>query len=165
MKDGHIEITFGTWTRWKDRPSLRLTSPKAGVYLFGFFRSPPPNPPTPDSLPFELIYVGDAKNLNNRPLSEPHHKIVKRLPALFPEMAFEQLYVSICPLYDAPSDLGHDIAASMKYAIDRTRSFYIESWLALKYAEQHGHPPIMQVKDAEWNQAWVAEVVRKLRKT
>jgi hypothetical protein len=135
------------------------------VYVFGFFRSPPPGPPTPENLPIEVIYVGDAKNLNSRPLREPHHKVVERFPALFPETSLEQLYISICPLYDAPPDLLHDVVAAKKYAIDRTRSFYIEHWLALRYAEQHGHPPIMQVKNAESNDPWIAECVRKLTQT
>jgi hypothetical protein len=165
MKDDPLKLTFTPWTRWRDRLSLVTHPSQGGVYVFGLFRSPPPGPPSADNLPLEVIYVGDARNLNHRPLTERHHKIVKRLPALFPGPALDSLFVSVCPLYVTPTDFRDDLKAAQQYAVDRTRSFYIESWLAWKYADRYEHPPIMQVKDAEWNEGWIDKVVRKLKVT
>lgn len=156
------ELKFSPWEAWATRSSLRLTPPRAGVYLFGFFRSPPVDPPTPGNLPLEVIYVGDAKNLNVRPLSEPRHKVILRVREMFPAAGLTQLYVSVCALYDAPSTDMPDGVSAQQYAVDRTHSCYIESWLALKYAERHQHPPILQVKDTDSNQRWIGDVVRTL---
>ena len=69
-------IEFGHWVRWKYRKSAAGDQRKGGVYLFGYFvGDPPADVPKPDDLPYEVIYVGDAKNLTHRPLSGVHHKI------------------------------------------------------------------------------------------
>jgi hypothetical protein len=71
-------LTFSEWTRWSDRPRLRGTDgrPGLGLYLWSYFENTPPSGvPYPD-LPEQLIYVGETKHLDRRPLTEPHHRLV-----------------------------------------------------------------------------------------
>ena len=155
MKVSELELCFGSWTSWKERRPT--PTPLGGVYLLGYFTSPPPlTPLDPERLPYRVIYVGDAKNLNSRPLTGSHHQAGPGLDEVFGEGADVFLYVAIGPLYVIDID-------AKRYAYQRTRSFYIEMKLAWDYARIHGHPPILQVRDTIENRKWIAPVVVKLK--
>jgi hypothetical protein len=153
----HADLEFGPWTPWSQRSTLRSEPPRAGVYLFAHFRSAPSGPPSPERLPTEVIYVGEAKSLNHRPLSGRHHRVDGRYRTLFNDPGKACLYLSVAPLYASPT--GEDALA---YACERTRSCYLESALAWRYTELHGHPPVMQVKELPSNKGWIQKVVGEL---
>src|SRR5687768_10570167 len=97
--------------RWKHRNASPSDRPQGGVYMFGYFaRDPSVEVPTPDDLLYEVIYIGDAKNLNKRPRSGVHHKI-SRYHRLFGDDSLERLHLSLCPFYET---------ACTDYAIQRT---------------------------------------------
>ena len=81
-------MSFGPWIRWNERKEVPAIKLSGGVYLLAYFNpAPPPISPHPDRLPHEVIYVGDAKNLNRRPLRGKHHRIGPRFLKLFGEAA------------------------------------------------------------------------------
>ena len=76
-------IEFGPWCPWKDRNTLHLPKARGGVYLLGhFIELPLSRRPSPDRLEYQVVYVGDAKDLNKRPLSGVHHKIERYASSL-----------------------------------------------------------------------------------
>jgi hypothetical protein len=123
------------------------------VYLFAHCPSGhPPKIPRADRLPEEVVYVGDAKNLNARPLSGEHHRI-KRYKKLFGKNT-ESLFITFAKLYETGCD---------DYAVQRIYSFHAEALLAWNYTKRHGHPPAMQYKEKGKTPGWVREVVKKLK--
>lgn len=146
MSISEFELSFGPWAPWRDRRTLRTPVPYGGVYLLACFSSLRPlDPPNPESLPYEVVYVGDAKNLNNRPLTGPHGQ-VDSFAKLFHGTA--SLYVSVGKLFLIDGEPVH-------YATQRTRSVFFESKLAWDYARVYGHPPILQSKETPENEPWV----------
>lgn len=155
MPTAEPTIEFGHWVRWKDRKSVAGDQPKGGVYLFGYFvGDQPADVPKLDDLPYEVIYVGDAKNLTHRPLSGVHHKI-SRYRRLFEDGSLDRLYVSVAPLYDT---------ACVDYAIQRTASTYVEAMLIWKFACQHGHPPVIAVKEGGEETDYLEAALKRLTK-
>lgn len=114
------------------------------------FPSRPEQPPEPDPPPFEVIYIGDAKDLNTRPIAG--HNRVERYVELFEDSALEQLYVTLSELYDTDCD---------DYAVQRMLSFHVEAMLVWRYARAHDHPPVLHYKDTPKARDWVDRVVAK----
>jgi hypothetical protein len=153
------DLSFEAWTSWARCGEMRTLEPFGGVYLFAYFNSPPPpqTAPDPQLLPFEVIYVGDAKDLNNRPLADPGHKVVQRLRSVFAVADLDCLYVTVGRLYTIDR-------VPRQYAYQRTCSFFLEAKLAWEYAQLHGNPPIFQVKDSAFNRPWIDQVVANLKR-
>jgi hypothetical protein len=146
-------ITFQPWRRWKERSDSPVLPPCGGVYLFAHSNSgQPPQPPTLQSLPFEVVYVGDAKDLGKRPLTGRHHRI-ERYKELFGQST-DSLFVALAPLYET---------ACADYRVKRILSFYIEATLAWNYTKRYCHPPAMHYKDKGAPPPWVGDVVNRLK--
>jgi hypothetical protein len=148
---------FGAWTPWLQRTTLRAQVSGAGVYLLGYFEGADPSAtsPNPNDLPFEVVYVGETRDLNARPLTGFYARVQERFVDLFGAAATQHLWVAVCPLYSVAED-------HQDYAYQRTRSFYEEALLAWQYAQKHKHPPILQVKDREENDEWIDDAILKL---
>ena|SRR2546425_12096052 len=149
------DITFGPWTKWTDRGTSRTDTAHGGVYLFAYCPAVrPPAVPTVDQLPQEVVYVGDAKNLNRRPLSGVHHRL-QRYEQLFGDPR-KTLFVTVAPLYQTTCVEPH---------VERAFSFYTEAQLVWNYTDRHGHPPAMHYKDKGARPDWVVRAVKRLRQT
>lgn len=147
-------ITFGRWMKWDARRPSKGEMPEGGVYLFAHFAGEPPaEPPKADKLPYEVIYVGDAKDLGKRPRSGVHHKI-ERYREFFGDDDLEHLYVSVASMFQTGCD---------DYAVQRTASAYVEAKLIWNFASQHGHPPVMSVKKDGEGTDFVKNAIRKLK--
>jgi hypothetical protein len=56
---------------------LRKDGPWLGVYLWGRFQRPPSKNLIPyPTVPAQVIYVGEAKSIDRRPLTGNHHRLV-----------------------------------------------------------------------------------------
>lgn len=153
-------VTFGPWTEWKDRPGVKVAPRAAGVYLLAYFSEIPVTAPNAGELPREVIYVGDSKDLKRRPLRDRHNRVHKRFLDLFGKGAESNLYVSVAELYTLAEDLN---SGAVEYACQRTHSVYLESRLAWEFAQRHGQPPVMQVKDRAENGPWVRQEAAMLK--
>ena len=116
---------------------------------------PSPTSPNPHDLPFEVVYVGETRDLNARPLTGSYARVQGRFVDLFGATGTQHLWVAVCPLYRVAED-------DQEYAYQRTRSFYEEALLAWLYAQKHKHPPILQVKKRKENEDWIDDAVLKL---
>ena len=148
-----LEIFFEKWRNWERRRDPPVDPTCGGVYLLAYCSTgKPPEVSSIDSLPVEVIYVGDAKDLNKRPLTGRHHRI-ERYRELFGSN-MERLFVACAPLYETLCDDSH---------LKRAFSFYAEAMLVWKYTKLHGHPPAMHYKDKGEPPRWVSPVVSKLK--
>jgi hypothetical protein len=93
------EIIFSEWVRWDERARLKSRDgePSPGVYVWGrFAQAPPPNLRPYPEIPEELIYVGETKDLNVRPLGRGRHHRLTHYSDCFPEdRSRGRLYVSV----------------------------------------------------------------------
>ena len=140
-------ITFSRWVRWRDRADLMKASsdlmkasPCMGIYVWAHFKGArsPDSRPYPD-LPEELIYIGEANDLNVRPLTGSHHRL-KHYCDQFPnDRNFSHLYVSVCEAGAfRRSDPGcHALRAFTKY---------VEARLGWEYTRKFGRRPLLDYK-------------------
>ncbi len=147
-----LPVVFGEWMRW-DLPRDRSSSPSnGGVYLLAHCCTGiPPTKATADCLPFEVIYVGNTKNLNARPASQ--HRGVKQHHDTF--VRKDRLFVAFAPLYKT------DCA---DYAAQRIYSEYVEAMLIWTYTKEHEHPPVQHYGHKNKFPMEVAAVVRALKR-
>ena len=139
-------IEFSPWRAWRDRPEMRSDDPHLGVYAWAHFHEPPASGarPFPD-LPDGLIYVGETKNLNNRPLGAGHHRL-QHYRATFPrDVDLELLYVSVfrAHCYDPADSKCRELRAFTRYVEDLvyweyTRKFGIRPALDYKRRVDRG---------------------------
>ena len=107
---------------------------------------------TADALPKQVIYIGEAKDLNKRPLTGRHHR-VERYRTLFGDKT-NLLFVAFASLYVKGCD---------DYHIQRVASSYIEAMLVWNYTKRHGHPPVLHYKDTGEPPEWVEGAVSELK--
>ena len=71
------QIEFSPWIAWQNRSTLRRDDgPWLGMYLWGRFSAPPSSATRPfPHLPEQVIYVGETKDLDTRPLTGRHHRL------------------------------------------------------------------------------------------
>ena len=90
------KIRFSKWVRWRDRKALANGSACMGVYVWAHFRKAPRLDSRPfPNLPKGLIYVGEANDLNIRPLTGWHHRLEHYVDQFPSDRNYEHLYVSI----------------------------------------------------------------------
>ena len=148
------QVAFTPWRPWRTRSKPIISPSCGGVYLVAHCHSgKPPEIPTPDNLPVEVVYIGEAKDLNSRPLTGPHSKIQARYPQLFGPKR-DSLFVTYAPLYET---------GCKDYDVRRVFSSYVEAMLVWRYTERHGHPPALHYKEREEKPKWLDAVVRKLQ--
>jgi hypothetical protein len=152
LRSSEKDVVFGPWRRWAQRNTPSVVPACGGVYLLGYkWDAPPPHVTSTEDLPLEVVYVGDAKNLTNRPLTGRHHR-VERYKQLFGST--DSLWVTVAPLYEVGYGDIH---------VNRAFSFYIEALLVWKYTDKHSHPPAMAIKEIDENAAYVDAVVRRVK--
>ena len=113
-------IRFSSWTPWIRRQDLRRTCPaSAGVYLWARFSELPDNRLLPyPEIPAELIYVGETKNLHERPLSGAHHRLAHYADC-FPEDGEKRcLYISVFPVAQFEATDPRCVRAFTRYVED-----------------------------------------------
>ena len=129
------EIIFTAWCPWADRRSLRTQTPHGGVYLWArFTEGAPDSPPWPE-LPQELVYVGETKNLNDRPLGR--HNRLSRYKKLFETSSCDHLYLSIFRVFETDTDSQRTLRAFTQY---------FEGLVDWQYTMQYGRRPAMHFK-------------------
>ena len=66
------------------------------MYVWGRFRRPPSDSVKPyPKLPSQLIYVGETKHIDTRPLTEKHHRLVHYGDTFSDDPDLEMLYVAV----------------------------------------------------------------------
>jgi hypothetical protein len=129
------DILFTEWVPWDERATLATRLPRPGVYAWAHFHNAPSRQdrPYPD-VPPELIYVGETKNLNLRPLAArpPHHRL-KHYGEMYPvdKRERQKLFVSV---FRVPPDLFGDPALRLVRAFTR----FLEDQIYWEYARRHG---------------------------
>lgn len=156
------QLTFSPWTRWNDRASLRRSDgrPWLGLYVWGYFQNRRPSgAPYPD-LPEQIVYVGETKHLDLRPLTEPHHR-VSHYKETFPEdVNLDNLYLSICRVRSFPG--GYN-SPDVKPLYDRWRVYtqFMEAKIYWNYTQRWRHPPALRFKRSnKRGDAYVAGATR-----
>ena len=140
-------ITFSEWTLWSDRARLRRGDgrPWLGLYLWGYFENiPPSGVPYPD-LPEQVIYVGETKHLDRRPLTEPHHRLVHYRDTFRDDLNLDRLYLSICRVHSFPGGYRLPDAKTL-YDVLRVYTQFIEAKIYWEYTQRWGHPPALHYK-------------------
>jgi hypothetical protein len=135
-------LKFGRWISWQERrkharehASLRG---RGGLYLLGCFPDRRAEvEPTAGNLPSGVIYIGDAKDLNRRPLTGGHSELdaYRRLTG---DNELRCLFVSIADFYPTNCD---------DYEHWRICSAYFESKLIWDYTRKHRRPPLLRFKN------------------
>ena len=142
-------LRFSRWVSWKDRSNLRRTDgPWLGIYFWGRFDFPPgPRVRPYPALPRVLIYVGDTKHLDTRPLTGRHHRLSHYRDTYPDDPALNHLYLSICRIRRFPR--GYQAGRS-KPAYDRLRNYtlFLEAAFYWLYTKKWGEPPRLRYKKA-----------------
>lgn len=139
-------IAFSPWVHWDDRPQLIDEQQFMGMYLWAHFHQKPDQTivPSERALPEELIYVGETKNLNARPLRGLGHQRLEHYCDIFPgDSNFSYLYVSVFRVecYE-DSDRCRGLRAYTRYVEDLIYWKYVEAHgrrAALDYKKKPGH--------------------------
>jgi len=63
------KLKFCRWMPWAGRPVCCRTTVRVGVYLWVFHRAPSSSANPYPKLPRQVIYIGEAKNIDRRPLT------------------------------------------------------------------------------------------------
>ncbi len=133
-------IEFTNWCPWDNRKHLREgESPCPGVYIWGRFDSPPAGRPYPE-IPREVIYVGETKDLNGRPLKGRHHRI-KHYHGIYPDdPALQRLYVSVFRV---------GVVGDPRRHCTRAFTRYVEDLIYWEYTRNYGHRPALDYKEGK----------------
>lgn len=138
-------IQFTEWVPWcGGRGRLKRPEPSIGVYLWAHFAVPPAAAarPYPD-LPKELIYVGETRNLNRRPLSGGHHRLDHYRDKFPDDWDLKSLYVSVFHIESVGRGRSHLLRAFTRYVEDMIYWQYVQRFgerAALDYKRGKGGP-------------------------
>ena len=141
------KVKFSKWVNWRDRSDLkRSDGPWLGVYVWGRFRRPPSDSVKPyPKLPSQLIYVGETKHIDTRPLAGKHHRLVHYRDTFSEDPDLEMLYVAVCRIH--PFRLGyHSKKAKALYSRLRVYTQYVEAMIYWEYTKTWGRPPALHYK-------------------
>jgi len=140
-------IEFTHWVSWADRGTLRRADgPWLGLYLWARFDRAPSQSTKPyPSLPEQLIYIGETKHLDLRPLAGRHHRLAHYRDTFPDDRDLQRLYISVCHLYHF-KDGYKTAAASALYANLRVYTQHIEAQLYWEYTRRWGRPPALHYK-------------------
>ncbi|MCA1789891.1 MAG: hypothetical protein LC667_08530 [Thioalkalivibrio sp.] len=141
-------MVFTPWVAWGDRAALKESGgPCLGVYLWARFDTAPDPLALPyPNLPEEIIYVGESKHLEQRPLGRiRHHRLAHYLEVFRDDPKFEHLYVSVFRVCPFPN--GYESGeAAQRYSALRVYTQYFEGKLYWDYVMRWGHPPKLRYK-------------------
>jgi hypothetical protein len=114
-----------------------------GLYLWARFpknmKPKPTDRPYPN-LPKQLLYVGETKNLNARPLTGGHHRLAHHRDT-FGDDGLGRLYVSVARIY--PHAAGDAACTAM-----RVFNQYLEGRIYWDYTRKYGRRPALHYKKA-----------------
>jgi hypothetical protein len=141
-----MPILFTEWVHWRERARLVTPDPHIGVYAWAHFHEQPGTDarPYPD-LPSQLIYVGETKNLNYRPLGPGSHVGLERYAETYPsDHRLNQLYVSVFRVkcVTEGDELCRVLRAFTRYVEDLMYWKYVQAFEkrpALDYARKPGY--------------------------
>jgi hypothetical protein len=126
-----------------------------GIYAWAHFSKHPSRKsrPFPD-LPRQMIYVGEANDINVRPLTGPHHRL-KHYVDQFGDRRYDRLYISVCEveLFRRSDPKCHALRAFTKY---------IEALLGWEYTRKFGRRPRLDYKKGKGDQClpWLRRASR-----
>jgi hypothetical protein len=136
---------FCEWVHWRDRSDLlRDDGPWLGVYLWGRFRRPPSVKPYPP-LPRQVIYIGEAKNIDRRPLSGEHHRLSHYRATFQDDPHLQMLYASVCCVHRFGSGFASKKARTL-YSRLRVYTQWVEASLYWEHTRIWGRPPALHYK-------------------
>jgi hypothetical protein len=135
-------IEFSHWVPWKDRGSLKRSGASMGVYLWAHFHdtNQAQSPPYPN-WPRDLVYVGEANDVNVRPLGtagQRHHRLTHYRRMYQADSELRLLYISV--FHILPFERDPHCHAMRAY----TR--FIESQVQWEYTQRHGERPALDFK-------------------
>ena len=121
-------LHFCSWVPWAARSSLlQDDGPWLGVYLWArFLRAPSPSAKPYPNLPRQVIYIGEAKNIDRRPLAGVHHRLVHYRDTFPDDPNLQMLYVSVCRVrrfaagFGSKKARGPLFAAARLHTVDRS---------------------------------------------
>lgn len=135
-------VTFSKWTLWGDRVHLRSEDgkPSMGVYLWARFEHPSAaEVPSYPELCQQIIYVGEANDLNVRPLG-PRHDRLEKYEGLFPDdRNCKRLYVSVAHIRTFRR-------ADRECHAMRAYTRFVEARIGWEYTKRFGRRPLLDYK-------------------
>lgn len=145
-------IRFSQWVLWADRGSLRRSDgPWLGLYLWARFdRAPSPSAKPYPRLPEQIIYVGETKHLDLRPLAGRHHRLAHYRDTFPDDPHFRRLYLSVCRVHRFRNGYATEAARTL-YPRLRVYTQYIEARLYWDYTRRWGRPPALHYKKSPRN--------------
>ena len=141
------KLKFCRWMPWAGRSSLlQDDGPWLGVYLWArFHRAPSPSANPYPKLPRQVIYIGEAKNIDRRPLTGVHHRLLHYRDTFPDDPNLQMLYVSLCRVYRFAAGFGSKKARGL-YSRLRVYTQWIETSLYWEYTKMYGRPPALHYK-------------------
>lgn len=141
------EVAFGPWQPWGKLEDIRRNDGRwLGVYLWAHFKGEPPtDSPTPTALLEDVIYVGETKDLDVRPLSGRHHRLKHYRETFCCDPDLTKLHVAVWRVERFPKSHSGGVA-SERYRYLRVYTQFIEAQLYWQYTQQHGRPPKLHYK-------------------
>jgi hypothetical protein len=126
-------IQFSEWVPWlTGREGIRQPIQSLGVYAWAHFQSSPdPNARPYPIIPEELIYVGETKDLNRRPLSGgSHHRLQHYRTTFKDDSELRCLYVSVFHVEPYVSGGGRSrlLRAFTRYLEDKIYWEYVQKF-------------------------------------
>ena len=141
------KLQFCKWVPWAHRASLlQDNGPWLGVYLWArFLRAPSSSAKPYPKLPRQVIYIGEAKNIDRRPLAGGHHRLVHYRDAFPDDPNFHKLYLSVCRVQRFRNGFNSKKARAL-YARLRVYTQWVEASLYWNYTRTWGRPPALHYK-------------------
>jgi hypothetical protein len=143
-------IAFSNWVVWDKRKELEKDEWRRslGVYLWAHFHEPPDAKVHPyPELPRELVYVGETKDLNMRPLQGNAHQRLVHYGDTFPRdrQSRRFLYVSVYHVQEYRED---DERSKTLRAFTR----YVEDKILWEYVQRYGKRAALDYKKkGDWD--------------
>jgi len=146
-RDNVSKPRFCKWVPWNRRPDLlRRDGPWLGVYVWAHFRRPPSHLVKPyPNLPRQVIYVGEAKDIDRRPLTGAHHRLAHYRDTFPDDPNLDNLYVSVYFVQRFRRGYSSKKARSL-YARLRVYTQWLEATLYWEYTKKWGRPPALHYK-------------------
>jgi hypothetical protein len=92
-----------------------------------------------------MIYVGETKHIDVRPLTGEHHRLAHYRDTFRGDRDLKNLYVSVGRLERFPEGYA-GVEARAKYRKLRTYTQYLEAKIYWEYAKRWGAPPALHYK-------------------
>jgi len=132
------EVVFSPWTAWAKRKVLKTDVGYGGVYIWAKRLPRAPDLLVWPELDERIVYIGETKNLNDRPLSW-HNRIV-RYRKLFGDPDLSNLYVCTCKAFKTGSGEEKELRAFTQY---------LENKLDWEFTRKYGRRPAMHFKEGK----------------